>query len=255
VKPPPRIIVTEALVLRRFDFSETSQVGHLFTRELGRTAVLAKGIKRPGKDLRGPLDLHALAETEIRLRRSGLHLLVRYRVVTGFPGLRRSLARLYGASFVSEILREGTRDHDPQPRLFSEAVGALAALAEAREREATTIALAFALRYLREAGFMPELSRCVACGAVAPEGRSVRFAAPLSGLLCRRCAASRSLPLLLIPPGARKWIAAVLETEGNAAPLVPLPVAADRRAVRALLKGTLERVLEKDVRSEPFLVP
>ncbi|MCA9323017.1 MAG: recombination protein O N-terminal domain-containing protein, partial [Planctomycetes bacterium] len=35
----------EALVLRRFDYGETSQVGHLLTPDQGRVAVLAKGIK------------------------------------------------------------------------------------------------------------------------------------------------------------------------------------------------------------------
>jgi len=253
VRPPSRSTRTEALVLRRFDFSETSQVGHLFTRELGRVAVLAKGIKRPGHDLRGPMDLHALAETEIRSRRGDLHLLVRYRVITGHPELRQSLPRLHGASFVSELLREGTRDLDPHPRLFDLALRALAALARAAAEQVTPISLAFALCYLREAGFSPEFVRCVVCGRTAPPGGPVRFAQALGGLLCRACAASRSLPLITLSQGARQWIAACTDTEDPFAAMDHLRVSADRRAVRALMRKNLLRVLEKELRAEPFL--
>jgi recombinational DNA repair protein (RecF pathway) len=71
---PAVVTTTEAIVLRRFDFSENSQVGHLFTRQLGRVSVLARGIKRPGPDLRGPLDLFSRAETRLRQRRGDLQL-------------------------------------------------------------------------------------------------------------------------------------------------------------------------------------
>ena len=54
-----------ALVLRRFDYGETSQTARLFSREHGRVGVLAKGVKRPNASLRGPLDLFALAEIDL----------------------------------------------------------------------------------------------------------------------------------------------------------------------------------------------
>ena len=48
-----------ALVLRVFDYSETSQVVHLYARELGKIHGIAKGSKRPASKgtVSGPLDL------------------------------------------------------------------------------------------------------------------------------------------------------------------------------------------------------
>ena len=62
-------VETDALVLRRFDYSETSQIARLYTRSEGRLSVIAKGIKRPNRDLRGPLDLLCLA---LNLRRAAV---------------------------------------------------------------------------------------------------------------------------------------------------------------------------------------
>ena len=79
---------TEALVLRRFDYSETSQIARLYTRSDGRLSVIAKGIKRPNRDLQGPLDLLCLADVAFAGGpETELLVLRRYHVVTGFPGL------------------------------------------------------------------------------------------------------------------------------------------------------------------------
>ena len=44
-----------AFVLHRYDWSESSLILDLFTRERGRLAVAAKGAKRPYSQLRGVL--------------------------------------------------------------------------------------------------------------------------------------------------------------------------------------------------------
>ena len=44
----------EAVVLRRHDFSETSQIASLLTRSHGRRQVLAKGARRERRRGQGP---------------------------------------------------------------------------------------------------------------------------------------------------------------------------------------------------------
>mgnify|MGYP000314178759 CR=1 FL=1 len=49
----PRLPSTQpAFVLHHYDWSETSLILDLFTREQGRLAVVAKGAKRPYSQLR-----------------------------------------------------------------------------------------------------------------------------------------------------------------------------------------------------------
>ncbi|HKB17274.1 MAG TPA: DNA repair protein RecO, partial [Planctomycetota bacterium] len=46
----------DAIVLRRFEYGETSRIAHLLTRERGRISVLAKGAHREKSPFLGALD-------------------------------------------------------------------------------------------------------------------------------------------------------------------------------------------------------
>lgn len=245
-----------ALVLRRFDYGETSQTARLFTRDQGRLGVLAKGIKRPNAALRGPLDLFALAEIDLVLRpRSGLHLLTRYRVVAGFAGLRKNLERLNGAFYVTEILREGTRDRDPSPELFEATTATLAALEQATSVGASLAVAWFELAYLEVAGFAPRWDACSVCGRAAPRRGLVRFAPWLGGIVCRNCLAERPVRIVTLGAGLRAALDALHEASGpaEAASIEVRPV--DRAVLRDLLSGLLQGVMEKELKAATFIVP
>src|SRR5688572_12870311 len=100
-----------ALVLRTTDWSETSRVATLWTREFGKVRVLAKGGRRLKSSFENALDLLTLCSI-VLLRKSsgGLDLLTEARVVQRFPRLAADLAALYAAYYVAELLSEGTED-------------------------------------------------------------------------------------------------------------------------------------------------
>ena len=50
--------IQQAYVLHHYDWSESSLILDLFTREQGRIAVVAKGAKRPYSQLRAVLHYH-----------------------------------------------------------------------------------------------------------------------------------------------------------------------------------------------------
>jgi len=245
-----------ALVLRRFDYGESSQTARLFSRALGRLNVLAKGIKRPRSSLRGPMDLFALAEVEISVRpRSGLHLLTSHRVVTGLPGLRRNLERLCGAYYVTEILREGTRDLDPSRPLFDAALATLRTLESARAAEVPLAVAWFELAFLELSGFAPQWEACATCGRRAPEGAPVRFASWRGGVVCRQCLAERPAEVVVLGTGLRAVLQQILGAAGPSESAGLKVSAADRRALRELLVGFLQGVMERELRAAAFLAP
>ena len=65
-----------ALVLRVVEFSESSCVATLYTRDFGKIGVLAKGARRPKSPFEAALDLLAICRI-VFLRKSadGLHVL------------------------------------------------------------------------------------------------------------------------------------------------------------------------------------
>ena len=129
----------QALVLRTTDWSETSRIATLWTREFGKVRVLAKGGRRLKSNFENALDLLTLCRI-VFLRKSStsLDLLTEARVEERFPRLRSDLPALYAAYYIAELLSDWTEDYDPHPLLFDEALATLRTLGqlEAKRPEA-----------------------------------------------------------------------------------------------------------------------
>ena len=182
-----------ALVLRTTDWSETSRIATLWTREFGKVRVLAKGGRRLRSNFESALDLLTLCDI-VFLRKStgGLDLLTEAQVIRRNPHLRGHLPALYAAYYVAELLSDWTEDYDPHPALFEEAMEALAAFgAEAREETPLALRVArFEMVLLRELGYSPTLEACTACQTPGLEA-GWTFSAAVGGVLCPACLATQ----------------------------------------------------------------
>jgi DNA repair protein RecO (recombination protein O) len=180
----------EALVLRTTDWSETSRIATLWTREHGKVRVLAKGGRRLKSPFENALDLLTHCSIVFLRKSSGsLDLLTEARVVQRFGRLRSDLAALYAAYYVAELLTDWTEDYDPHPRLFDEALATLQEIG-LPGRQAVEVGprtTRFEAVLLQELGYAPSLEACVACGEVLSGTRPTAFSAAAGGVLCPRC--------------------------------------------------------------------
>jgi DNA repair protein RecO (recombination protein O) len=181
------VIRDEAIVLRRLDYSENSQVLAFLTREHGPQRLIAKGIKRgTKKKFATGIDLlergHVLYIPPLR---EGLGTLTEWQQTEAHLGLRAELARWYAAQYAAEITGGMTQEADPHPELFD----ALAALLEALSAgsEPLRVLTAYQRALLTATGLWPDLTRCVICDRAAPPGRAGWFSAHQGGLVCRSC--------------------------------------------------------------------
>src|SRR6516162_9963017 len=151
---------SEALVLRTTDWSDTSRIATLWTREWGKVRVLAKGGRRLKSTFEVALDLLTVCSI-VLLRKSsgGLDLLTEAVVVERFPRLRSDLAALHAAYYVAELLADWTQEYDPHPALFDEARATLQTLGTAPQSTGPRLAR-FELVLLAELGYRPVLDRC-----------------------------------------------------------------------------------------------
>src|SRR2546426_11814030 len=146
-----------ALVLRTVDWSETSRIATVWTREFGRVRALAKGGRRLKSNFESALDLLTVCNIVLLRKSSGsLDLLTEAQVVERFPRLRTDLAALYAGYYLAELLADWTEDYDPHPFLFDEALATLRDLGQ--PGIVTGLRLArFELVLLRELGYGPVL--------------------------------------------------------------------------------------------------
>lgn len=175
-----------ALVLRTTDWSETSRIATVWTREFGKVRALAKGGRRIKSAFENALDL--LTECRIVLLRKssgGLDLLTEAQIVRRFPCLRTDLQALYSAYYVAEMLSESFEENDPHPALFDEALATLEVLGTPGVMSSLRV-MHFEMVLLRELGYNPSLENCAACGAAVSEGVTA-FSPAAGGVVCAAC--------------------------------------------------------------------
>ena len=147
-----------AYVLHRYDWSESSLIVDLFTRDAGRVAVAAKGAKRPTSNLRAVLmpfqRIHVSYGRAARdAAASDIHNLRGAEWAGGVPGAGGEA--LLAGFYLNELLMKLLAREDPHPPLWDAYADTLAHLGRADENAALR---AFELVMLAETGHLPDLS-------------------------------------------------------------------------------------------------
>lgn len=182
----------DAVVIRQVDFSETSRVVTLFSKEFGKFSALARGARR----LKGPFDaaidlLSRCRVVFIRKSSGSLDLLTEARLVSRFKPPGTDISSLYGGYYVADLLNGMTEEYDPAPDLFNLATNTLAKLSTT-EQDSLTSVVEFEVGILRYSGMLGSLTECTACGTSfiqSGQPSSKQFAHWVSqgGLLCADC--------------------------------------------------------------------
>jgi DNA repair protein RecO (recombination protein O) len=220
----------EAIVLRSIRFGEADRVLHLYSRERGRIGAVAKGVRRVRSRFGGRLEPLFRVQLVLHEGRGELATVTSVSTVNAHATLRDR----------HQALQRATQACDAVLRLFDSQEPNLAAynllchelmLLDTEPAAATRAqALAFRLKLLLAAGFLPELAACATCGEREELGA---FSASAGGVVCGSCEAG-SFPL---DADAHGFMVAALARSLAEAPTAPDP--ALRQADRAIAE-TLE---------------
>jgi DNA repair protein RecO (recombination protein O) len=193
-----RLSRTPAIVLRAIDYSETSQVLHLFTREHGKLHCIAKGSKRAKSAFHGAFDLLGVYDV-IRLEKQpgSLDLLTQAEAVKEYRAVRADLGRFGAACWMAEFVDEMTGEAIPQPELYDLLKGSLERL-DKNAPVAETVFLFFG-RALAMLGYEPRMDECGMCKSRL-SGPEAYFSARDGGVVCTRCKPLDSTRLLFKRP-------------------------------------------------------
>jgi DNA repair protein RecO (recombination protein O) len=110
---------TEAILLRKRNFSDTSLIVSWCTESFGCIQTIAKGARRPKSPFAGKLDLFFEAEISIaRSRKSDLHTLTEVMLKNPFGGIRSNHLRTQTAAYFVELVEICTERDHREPELF-----------------------------------------------------------------------------------------------------------------------------------------
>ncbi len=194
-----RTTKTEAVVLRSLRFAEADRILHVYTADRGRIGAIAKGVRKTKS--RFGARLEPLSHVELMLHEGAGELLT----ITGVELLRSHRAaredpyRLNVGLVGAEAMLRLFGEPEANERAFTALARFLDLLDEAPVLESRPaldpLGLAFQLKLLWLAGYLPHLTSCVECGA---GGGLVGFSARAGGAVCDAHAAGA---LRLSPEG------------------------------------------------------
>ena len=246
--PNPRLYVTDAIVLTRFDYGEADRIMTLFTPAYGKLKAIAKGVRRTKSRLGGSLE--PLAELRVALARGRtFDVVTQVQVNHAWLRLRDSLESTATAWYLAELADRSLEERH-------EAEGLYALLRHAYElldagMAPGRVARWYEMHLADELGVRPEVDRCVECDRMLDADEAFRWVPPLGGVLCSRCPgppadrAGLSLEALKLLKAYQR-----LDVEALAALRLPPAVEAEvEQAMRDFVRFSLDR----DARSLPFL--
>jgi DNA repair protein RecO (recombination protein O) len=181
----------EAIILRHADWGEADRLLWIFSRELGKLRVVAKGVRKPRSRKAGHLEPFTQSNLQLAWGRE-MHLITQAEATHAHIVLREDLVRMGYAAYAVELLDRFTYEEGEHPALYR-------LLADTLDRLNDEPDPVFAVRYyevrlLEQVGFRPQLFQCNRCEAKI-QAEDQYFSAELGGVLCPKCGAGY--------PGAR----------------------------------------------------
>ena len=164
------LIKTHGIVLKRFPFSETSLICKIYTRDMGKISILAKGAWKQKNSI-GPLfdPLNHLHIQYYNKTTRDVQILKDASFVCPFSYIRNNLSRIIIGLSIVEIIDKSTIDNNPYPVLYRLGFRVLQKLNE--KDQAFWLVYAFFLyQFSLRLGFMPNIHHCSRCNNVIANG-------------------------------------------------------------------------------------
>ncbi|MCF7709501.1 MAG: DNA repair protein RecO [Verrucomicrobia bacterium] len=147
---------TSGLILRIYQYSETSLIVHWLTRDLGRIKTIAKGARRPKSSFAGRIDIFFLADIGLIIKESReIQVLKEVRVIDTHDGLRRDVGVLQRAAYYVALVELTTEPSTPIVDIYDLFVVFLSIFE--RFRTGFEAVLAFEVRLFTLLGVRPDL--------------------------------------------------------------------------------------------------
>ncbi|MGZ4289334.1 MAG: DNA repair protein RecO [Gaiellaceae bacterium] len=189
---------TEAVVLRSIRLGEADRVLHLYTEAHGRVGAVAKGARKTMSRFGARLEPLSHVELVLHRGRGELQTVTSAQLVRSHHEAREDYYRFSVGMIGAEAMLRLFSEEEANERAFTALTRFLDLLdstPHAADRPTLDpLGLAFQLKLLWLAGYLPHVTACAECGA--EQEPLVGYSPRAGGALCTRCAqASEALAL------------------------------------------------------------
>ena len=242
------IVKTEAIVLKSFDFRETSRIVTFYTREFGKVKGILKGIRKDPRKFGSSVDRFSVNDIVFyQHRNSDIHLVSQCDMKEYYLPIRHDLKKMTAASYILELVDAIMPVEQRNDDIYALILQYFSSLQT--DADIGKLVHIFQIKTLLYSGFRPHLDTCVKCETKV-QGQT-RFSMQLGGLVCDACRPSGS-DASLISRGTVASILHIEQSEWDKSLRLGLSMMI-KKELKFILNNFLVFHLEKNLRSAKYV--
>ena len=180
------ITKTEAVVLHKIKYGDTSIIVILYTKDYGKMTAIVKGGRNPKSRLGLIVDTFNHLQIVFYKKDSReIQLISSADLISHFPNIKKDLDSQQYAQAVLELVKILTVEHEVNLKLFNGLVRILSLMDESKEPAAVLFARFF-MYFLTELGYQLQLEQCSRCGKKELLNRELSYNYGF-GIFCSDC--------------------------------------------------------------------
>lgn len=180
------IVKTQAIVLRKIDFGETSRIAQFYTEDYGKISAIIKGARSPKSKIGSLVDTMNLLQLVLYKKETReVQLVSQVDLIKQYAGIRDNYEKYISASAVIELLSNMTLENEHSKKIFNGTVR-IFTLLDSTDDNPKILFIKYFLFFLREIGYEFQLRHCNVCHNEINSKSSVSINFE-TGLMCDEC--------------------------------------------------------------------
>ncbi len=171
----------EGIILSETNYSESSKILNILTKEYGVIGVISKGCRNIKSKLRGVSRKLLLGTIHIYYKPNGLSTLIGIDVINSYSKTLMDLEKISYASFILDLIKQVVKQAEDE-EIFDLLKDTLNKLEEGLKPMALTNILE--LKLLDYLGVSPSIDSCAYCGS---NKQIVTLSSDAGGYVCKNC--------------------------------------------------------------------
>ena len=182
-----KIIDVDGIVLTDTNYSESSKILNVLTKDLGLIGVIAKGSRNMKSKLRGVSRKMIYGTFHIYYKENGLSTLISVDIKNSYNNILNDLTKISYATYLLDLTNQVLREAEDDS-IYDLLISTLEKIEE--DFDPTVLTNILELKYLDFLGVSPNLDKCSFCGN---SDDIVTLSSSSGGLVCGSCLTDEKL--------------------------------------------------------------
>ncbi len=176
-----KIECVEGIILKETNYSESSKILNVLTKEYGLLGILSRGCRNMKSKLRASSRKLIYAKFNIYYKKDGLSTLISTDIINSYKNILSNLDKISYATYIIDLTSQVIKQSDKK-EIFDILRSSLEKIEEGLDEAVITSIVE--LKYLSYLGVMPNIDECSLCG---DKENIITLSGKAGGLICKNC--------------------------------------------------------------------